>query len=197
MKRKPSTATKADSAAAKRKTARKPTAKTKAASNKVMATAEGIEPEAVTGDPPKHPGGRPTKYKPEYANVARVMCSMGAGDAELADAFDVAVQTIWRWQSSHKEFCNALKVDKGEYDDRIKRSLAQRALGYSYDAVKIFHPAGAEKPVYAPYREHVPPDPGAAKIWLCNRQPEEWRDRKELTGADGVPLVPVLNVSYG
>ena len=196
--RKPSTAKKADSAAAKRKSARKPKAKTKAASKKVvLATAEGIEPETVTGDPPKHPGGRPTKYKPEYARIARTMCNMGATDAELADAFEVKVSTIWRWTSSHPEFCSALKVDKGEYDERIKRSLAQRALGYSYDAVKIFHPAGAPAPVYAPYREHVPPDPGAAKIWLCNRQPEEWRDRKELTGADGTPLVPVLNVSYG
>ena len=197
MTRKPSTAKKADSAAAKRKTARKPTAKTKAASKKVLATAEGIEPETVSDNPPKHPGGRPTKYKPEYARVARTMCGMGATDAELADAFDVTVPTIWRWTSSHQEFCNALKVDKGEYDGRVKRSLAQRALGYSYDAVKIFMPAGATKPIYAPYREHVPPDPGAAKIWLCNRQPEEWRDRKELTGADGTPLVPVLNVSYG
>jgi hypothetical protein len=33
-----------------------------------------------------------------------------------------------------------------------------RAVGYSYDAVKIFMPAAAKKPVYAPYVEHVPPD---------------------------------------
>ncbi len=150
MPRKPTTAKRADSSAAKQKTARKP----------------------------KHPGGRPSKYKPEYARIARTMCSMGATDAELADAFDVTVQTIWRWTSAHKEFCYALKIDKGEYDDRIKRSLAQRALGYTYDAVKIFMPAGASEPVYAKYREHVPPDPGAAKVWLCNRQPKEWRDKQ-------------------
>jgi hypothetical protein len=34
--------------------------------------------------------------------------------------------------------------------------LYERANGYSYDAVKIFMPAGAKKPVYAPYVEHVP-----------------------------------------
>jgi hypothetical protein len=43
-------------------------------------------------------------------------------------------------------------------DERTQRSLYQRANGYSYDAVKIFMPAGREKPVYAPYVEHVPPD---------------------------------------
>jgi hypothetical protein len=33
----------------------------------------------------------------------------------------------------------------------MERSLYQRGLGYSYDAVKIFMPAGAKKPIYAPY----------------------------------------------
>jgi hypothetical protein len=32
--------------------------------------------------------------------------------------------------------------------------LRQHGTSYSYDAVKIFMPAGAKKPVYAPYREH-------------------------------------------
>jgi hypothetical protein len=44
----------------------------------------------------------------------------------------------------------------------MERSLYQRGLGYSYDAVKIFMPAGSKKPVYAPYVEHVPPDTTAA-----------------------------------
>jgi hypothetical protein len=35
--------------------------------------------------------------------------------------------------------------------------------------VKIFMPAGAKKPVYAPYREHVPPDVTACIFWLKNR----------------------------
>lgn len=181
--RKPRTAQKA---ATKPQKAGKAKGKAKTASKKKLAPAvilkasEGIEPETVSEAPKKHPGGRPTKYRPEFANVARVMCSMGATDAELADAFDVTVQTIWRWQSEHQEFCYALKIDKGEYDDRIKRSLAQRALGYTYDAVKIFMPSGADEPVYAKYREHVPPDPGAAKIWLCNRRPNEWREKQTV-----------------
>lgn len=162
-----------------------------------VAVSERPGAEGAVDGGPKHPGGRPSDYRPEYARMARVMCRNGATDAELAEAFDVDTTTIWRWQARHDEFCNALKVQKGEYDERVKRGLAQRAAGYTYDAVKIFMPAGASEPVYARYREHVPPDPGAAKIWLCNRQPEEWRDRKEFTGKDGAPLVPVLNVTYG
>jgi len=137
-------------------------------------------------------GGRPSSYKVEYAKIARVMCANGATDAELADAFGVIRCTIGRWQSRHKEFAAALKVAKGEYDDRVERALAQRAIGYSYDTEKVFM-VGAQ-PVYVPYREHIPPDPFAAFRWLSCRRKGEWRDRRELTAADGDPLMPIINL---
>ena len=37
-------------------------------------------------------------------------------------------------------------------------------------------PAGAKKPVYAPYVEHVPPDVTACIFWLKKRDPAHWRD---------------------
>jgi hypothetical protein len=52
----------------------------------------------------------------------------------------------------------APKVGKAEADNRVERSLYTRAVGHSYDAVKIFMPANRSKPVYAPYVEQVPPD---------------------------------------
>jgi hypothetical protein len=60
------------------------------------------------------------------------------------------------------------------------RSVYQRGVGYSYDAVKIFMPAGAKKPIYAPYVEHIPPDPAAGMFWLKNRQPDKWRDVQNI-----------------
>jgi hypothetical protein len=89
---------------------------------------------------------------------------------------------IWRWRSEYREFCNALKVGKGPADDRVERSLYQRAVGYSYSTEKIFHHQGVI--TRAQYVEHVPPDPGAAKLWLTNRRSDEWRDKTstELTG---------------
>ena len=170
---------------------KKPTPTKKRAPAKKRASSKTVASLAPKEEKKRGPGGRPSSYKPEYATVARKMCSMGATDLELAEAFAVDVRTIWRWNSSIPEFCQALKVEKGEYDDRVKRSLAQRALGYSYSATKIFMPAGSSEPVMVPYIEHVPPDPGAAKIWLTNRQRDEWTDtsKHELTGKDGEPLV--------
>jgi hypothetical protein len=137
-------------------------------------------------------GGRPSRYRDEYARIARLMCANGATDAELAEEFKVTTMTIWRWQSRHPGFGAALKVAKDEFDARVERALAQRAVGYSYDTVKIFMPTGSREPVYVPYREHIPPDPYAAFRWLNARRMKEWRDRRELTGADGDPLMPII-----
>jgi hypothetical protein len=86
-------------------------------------------------------------------------------------------------------------VGKEVADDRVERSLFNRATGYTYDATKVFMPAGAKKPVYAPYREHVPPDVTACIFWLKNRRKDQWRDRQdhELTGPGGNPIQVVLS----
>ena len=122
---------------------------------------------------------RPTKYKKEYAKQAEKLCLLGATDTDLADFFGVSVRTVERWRAEHDDFCRAVKAAKNEADDRVERSLYQRAVGYETDAVKIFMPAGAEKPVYAPYRERVAPDTAAAIFWLKNRRKDQWRDRIE------------------
>jgi len=70
-------------------------------------------------------------------------------------------------------------------DSRIERSLAERAVGYTYDAIKIMQFQGV--PVVVPYKEHVPPDIGAIKLWLSARKRKEWHVKDELevsTSAD-------------
>jgi hypothetical protein len=135
--------------------------------------------------------GRPSSYKSEYVEQARKLCRLAATDIDIADFFEVDVRTLYRWKEAHPEFCQALKEAKAEADERVKESLFHRAVGYSHDAVKIFMPAGASEPVVAPYREHYPPDTAAAIFWLKNRQPDEWRDKREneVSGAGGGPLV--------
>lgn len=129
-------------------------------------------------------GGRPSKYKPEYDAQAAKLCALGATDADIADFFGVTVRTIDNWKSEHEGFFQSLKTAKEIADARVERSLYQRAVGYQTDAVKIFMPANAAEPVYAPYRENVQPDTTAAIFWLKNRKKEEWSDKtvQENTG---------------
>lgn len=134
------------------------------------------------------PAGRPTDYKPEYAEQARKLCELGATDYELADFFSVNTVTIYRWRNVHEEFCNAVTCGKEAADQRVARSLYNRAVGYTYESEKVFNHQG--EILRAPIAEHVPPDPGAAMNWLKNRQPAEWREKvvTEHTGKDGGPI---------
>lgn len=128
---------------------------------------------------PKKGRGRPAKYKPEFAKQAEKLCRLGATDADLADFFGVQTSTIWRWTGRYNDFCSALKAGKDEADDRVERSLYQRAVGYEFDAVKIFQHQGTV--VKAPYTEKVAPDTTACIFWLKNRRKDDWRDKQEVS----------------
>lgn len=118
--------------------------------------------------------GRPSSFKPEFADHARKLCELAATDEEIAAFFDVSARTIYRWQVNHPEFCHALKVGKAAADDRVERSLFHRAVGYTFEGEKVFQHKG--EIVRATVTEHVPPDTTAIIFWLKNRRREDWRD---------------------
>jgi Homeodomain-like domain len=165
-----------------------------------MAEKKSASKKTVTRKPAENfraeQAGRPSKYEPQFAEQAKKLCELGATDADIAAFFGVSDRTIYRWQAAFPEFCQALKAGKAPADERVERSLYHRAVGYSHDAVKIMMPAGFDEPVYAHYREHVPPDTVAAIFWLKNRRPDLWRDRHDMDlgnklGPDGKPL-PII-----
>lgn len=123
---------------------------------------------------------RPTDFQDKFCEEARKLCEGGATDLEVANVLEIHVATLYRWKAKFPQFCEALKAGKSAADERVELSLYHKAIGYKHEAVKIFMPAGAAAPVYAPYIEHVPPDTTAAIFWLKNRRPEQWRDKTEV-----------------
>ena len=112
------------------------------------------------------------------------MCKLGATDMDLACEFGVKTQTILNWRCKYPEFLESTLEGKEAFDNRADRSLAQRAVGYSYHTQKVFCYEGSI--VRADIMEHVPPDVSAIRLWLMNRRPERWRDKSEvkLDGSD-------------
>lgn len=119
--------------------------------------------------------GRPSAYRPGYVRQARKLADLGATDRDAAEFFEVSERTINRWKLTYPEFNEALKVGKDEADSRVEQSLYRKAVGYSFDAVKIFQYEG--EPVVVDYVEHVPPSDQAAMFWLKNRKPADWKDK--------------------
>src|SRR5713226_2151880 len=124
--------------------------------------------------------GRPTIYRPELATLARKLALLGATDQEMADALGIDQGTLDRWKMRHKEFRIAIQHGKIRADAEVAQSLYNRARGMSLPAVKIFQGTPEGGPVIVPHQEHLPPDVGAAKLWLSRRQPEKWRERQEV-----------------
>lgn len=122
--------------------------------------------------------GRPTDYRPEFAEQAAKLCALGATDYELADFFGVDTRTIYRWKNVHDDFCQSVTCGKERADERVERALFNRAVGYTFESEKVFQFQG--EVIRADTVEHVPPDPGAAKLWLTNRRPEQWREKQEI-----------------
>lgn len=131
------------------------------------------------------PVGRPSSYKPEYAEQAYKYCLLGADDARMAQLFDVSTVTLNAWKKEFPEFLNALKEGKDIADANVGKSLYQRACGYSHPDVEVKVIDG--QVVMVDLIKHYPPDTGAAMAWLKNRQPSLWRDRKEvdMSSSDG------------
>lgn len=124
------------------------------------------------------PAGRPTSFKPEYVEQAKKLAALGATDREAAEFFDVAESTLYLWKHTQPAFSEALKVGKETADERVVQSLYRKAVGYSFDAVKMHASEGVV--TITPYVEHVPPSDTAAIFWLKNRRADEWRDKSEV-----------------
>ncbi len=131
----------------------------------------------------KNRGGRPPKYRPEYAKATEIMLRRGATIGELAEAFGVTNSTIHAWRNQHQEFSD--KFSESDIDvmkGRIIRSLAELASGYTQETVKVFSHKGI--PVVVPIREHVPPSFAAIKHFLAVKDPAVWQIKEavELSG---------------
>lgn len=125
---------------------------------------------------PKRGVGQPTKYKPEYDNIAKMLCERGAVDRELADALQVSTVTIQNWMSLYPSFGEAVRHGKAAvFDPKVERALAQRAIGYSVDCEEVKVTKDGDIIRY-PVRKHFAPDVTACIFWLKNRQPKQWRD---------------------
>ncbi len=131
----------------------------------------------------KAPVGRPSKYKPEYAEQAFKYCLLGATDDRLAELFGVNPDTVHEWKKVHKDFSDSLYAGREKADAEVAKSLYHRALGYSHaedDIRTVSSGGGVSDIVITPTIKHYPPDTGAATLWLKNRQPKLWRDKVDV-----------------
>ncbi|QHJ82642.1 MAG: hypothetical protein [Caudoviricetes sp.] len=139
------------------------------------------------------PHGRPTKYKPEYDDIAYKLCLLGHTDAELGSFFEVDERTINNWKIEHPNFFQSLKKGKEIADMEVAVKLLERAKGanvvrqqaikmketqYNTDGKKI---SEEERIEVVDLIHQEAPDTTALIFWLKNRKSVAWRDKQEIT----------------
>lgn len=122
--------------------------------------------------------GRPTPFTDLKIEQVKKLISKGFSDSEIAQFIGVTSVTYYGWKSKHKVFFSEVEVFKKQQNANVRRSLYERSIGYSHEAIKFFVIKG--KIVGQKFIEHYPPDTEACKFWLKNKEPDEWRERQEV-----------------
>lgn len=139
----------------------------------------------------KDKGGRPTKYDPSFNDQAYKLCLLGSTDKQLADFFGVVESTINLWKLEHPKFSESLRKGKEIADSDVAQKLFQRAIGYQYTESKRETDPNSGIIKSTETTKTVVPDPTAQIFWLKNRQPDKWRDSKNIdhtTGGEALVL---------
>lgn len=123
--------------------------------------------------------GRPKEWVGDKADFEHLkkLCEAGLTDAQLAACFSVTRDTISEWKKD-EGFLLHLKDGKLLADDKVERSLWERANGYSHPDVHISNYQGAI--TVTPITKHYPPDTVACIFWLSNRRKDKWRQKQDV-----------------
>ena len=106
--------------------------------------------------------GRPTLYDPKFCDIARSFMGKGYSVSALAGELRVDRDSLYEWEKVHPEFRQALRESRMLRVRALEAGLLNKTFGQPQITARIFA--------------------------LKNAMPDEWRDRHEVTGADGGPI---------
>lgn len=120
---------------------------------------------------------KPGRPKRVFTNGDRAkllkLAEAGATDREMAEAVRTSLPTLYKAYAEDPKLFDSVKAAKGIADERVERSLYERALGYDY------FEEGTTKDGPCTLKRHMPAHPTAQIFWLKNRRSHEWKDRHE------------------
>ena len=139
-------------------------------------------------------GGSHDEYDPAFAARVKRWAEMGATVSEICDWLDCNVKTFYRWCANHDDLREAYRIGKAPNDDRVTRSLFERATGYTYTeevAIKVKIDQHVEKVEKVTLEKHMPADPASMAFYLVNRRPDLWQHKKTIEHQQGEALPTV------
>lgn len=145
----------------------------------------------------KRPVGRPSKYDSKrHPKLVEDFCAKyGVIDEDLAKLCGIHVSNFYEWQKVNPEFREALQRGKDEWNsERAENSLVKRVIGYSYDETTQELRDG-EMVTTKIVTKTIPPDPASIFIFLKNRRPGRWQDRRAVEHSGAVTIMKPAAIS--
>lgn len=148
---------------------------------------------------------RPSKFDTIDMEQLKKLILKGFTDKEVSDFYGVKEVTLNNWKKEHPEFFKSLKDWKIEADEKVEKSLYQRAIGYEFDeityeksntgglGIKISGGEVQDVKHVDTYKtkivtKQLAPDVTACIFWLKNRQSAQWREKHEVEHTGGYEI---------
>lgn len=102
----------------------------------------------------------------------------GYTEEDIAKELGISYSGFRNYKKQHMELMGVLTENKKIADNAVRAALFKRATGYSYTKEKKERSEAGKFVVTEKEIVEVAPDVSAAKFWLINRDPENWKDRQ-------------------
>ena len=117
----------------------------------------------------------------------------GLTDEQIANNMGIGTRTLYDYKQKYPQITQSLKRGKEVVDIQVENALLKRAMGYTYEEIKIeeFPILDTEKMATKTTRtiKHMAADTTAQIFWLKNRNPVAWRDRHEFEESKVINLI--------
>lgn len=117
--------------------------------------------------------------EPDNLTLLRKWARNGLTDQQIAENIGISTVTLYDWKKKYPNFSNALKKGKDVIDTEVENALLKAAMGYEYTEQEAYVDDLGKKRVKQ-VKKYAKPDTTALIFWLKNRQPSDWRDRKDV-----------------
>lgn len=130
------------------------------------------------------------------------ICSLVKEDsytiAEICVNVGISERSFYDWQKKYAEFAEAIKRARDEFNNLLiaeaKKSLIKKIRGYTVQETKVVNVDSRKtdeqgNPIYREKEKtvidkHFQPDTAAIIFTLCNRDPDNWKNKQDtnITG---------------
>jgi hypothetical protein len=114
-------------------------------------------------------------FAPGLVKRVEQFAFLGATNEEIAGFLNVDIVTFDRWRVEKPSLDRALHVGRELGDVRVAGALHRRAVGFTAKDQKVMNVGGKAQVIQ--YKRYFPPDVNAARFWLTNKRPKDWKER--------------------